>query len=362
MKKAEAKTIKRAIAISGGGPPVGIAIGALKALQEEDIKFDVLSGSCIGAWVSVCYALGGYEKAQLFESHNFLIDKIYQNFPVNAHIFQPDYPMLMKAFFDRLMSPDLYKYLWLPDLMQALYEYQKEVPPESNEDRSMYLTHWLMLNPVLRFMTDLQYNLALPGKSKLGGWNNKAVNKWMDFEALYNLPEFIYINAYNKTKQQLEVFVNRKDHPKYQPITADSLTAGSSIPNYAMPYPMNGDIYCEGAIVDTVNFKDLVENHPDLDEVWVIRILDRSQAPMPTTLIEAELQSTMLLFETIAEDDIKLFKYHLKEDGRDIKVIEMYVSHKEVNYHWNQSNYTAGIKAGYEGAKQTITKYKNNEL
>ena len=36
---------------------------------------------------------------------------------------------------------------------------------------------------------------------------------------------------------------------------------------------IDGTTYVEGATVDTVGFWDLLQNHPDLDEVWVCRIL-----------------------------------------------------------------------------------------
>ncbi len=32
---------------------------------------------------------------------------------------------------------------------------------------------------------------------------------------------------------------------------------------------IDGVTYCEGALVDTVNFESLLEEHPDLDEIWV---------------------------------------------------------------------------------------------
>jgi predicted acylesterase/phospholipase RssA len=37
------KKIKRAIALSGGGPVAGIEIGALKAFEESEINFDIYS-------------------------------------------------------------------------------------------------------------------------------------------------------------------------------------------------------------------------------------------------------------------------------------------------------------------------------
>ena len=47
--------MKRAITLAGGGPAAGLHIGALKRLDEADVKFDVWALSCIGAWVGLVY-------------------------------------------------------------------------------------------------------------------------------------------------------------------------------------------------------------------------------------------------------------------------------------------------------------------
>jgi predicted acylesterase/phospholipase RssA len=49
------KKKKRAIALAGGGPAAGLHIGALAALEEARIEFDVFALSCIGAWVGIVY-------------------------------------------------------------------------------------------------------------------------------------------------------------------------------------------------------------------------------------------------------------------------------------------------------------------
>lgn len=57
---------------------------------------------------------------------------------------------------------------------------------------------------------------------------------------------------------------------------------------------MNGDTYIEGALIDTVSFERLLYNHPDLDEVWVSRILDRKQI-RPANNLSALSQKTQNL-------------------------------------------------------------------
>ena len=47
---------KRALTLAGGGPAVGIGLGVLQALQRfPEIKFNVWSLSCVGAWLGCLY-------------------------------------------------------------------------------------------------------------------------------------------------------------------------------------------------------------------------------------------------------------------------------------------------------------------
>ena len=48
----------RGLCLSGGGIKAAAHIGALKALEEEKIKFDCVSGASSGSIVATMYALG----------------------------------------------------------------------------------------------------------------------------------------------------------------------------------------------------------------------------------------------------------------------------------------------------------------
>jgi predicted patatin/cPLA2 family phospholipase len=123
----------------------------------------------------------------------------------------------------------------------------------------------------------------------------------------------IYLNAFNLTQRKIDLFVNREDHPAYYPISLRVLKANSSILGYLENWEIDAHKYCEGAVADTVNFKNLVRNHPDLNEVWVINILDYKEIKPPKNQLEADLLAVELPFTTIAHDDIKLFAFHLRK-------------------------------------------------
>jgi hypothetical protein len=84
----EPRKKKRAIALAGGGPAAGLHIGALSALEERGVTFDVWSLSCIGAWVGVYYnQLKDQRRASqthaFFREHAFRDTASYRGFPVN---------------------------------------------------------------------------------------------------------------------------------------------------------------------------------------------------------------------------------------------------------------------------------------
>ena len=66
-----------ALALSGGGPAVGIEIGALKAFEEKGITFDIFSCACVGSWVGCLYnsLLPGSDRIKKVE--DFFFDKIF---------------------------------------------------------------------------------------------------------------------------------------------------------------------------------------------------------------------------------------------------------------------------------------------
>ena len=118
----------------------------------------------------------------------------------------------------------------------------------------------------------------------------------------------LYFNAYNLTDQRPELFINREDHPLYRPMTIQNLMACSALPYLLEPIEIDRKIYCERATVDTVNFRDRIDNHPDLDEIWVVRILAKNQIHPPKTLLDAFNNLVMLFASTTSEDSIALFR------------------------------------------------------
>ncbi len=352
---------KRALALAGGGPLVGIQIGALKALEEAGIEFDVFTCGCVGSWVGCLYNSMPPQQDRIgaiteFFRQIFVEDDVFSKYPVPVKTFLVDYQGDMQKTLELMMDPESYQDLFLPwRIGQYMWEMWNQ-PATSKEYFNYYLSKGISLNPWARYMMNMSYGLHKSGRTGLVH-NDDLVNQFIDFDALCQSEKLVYFNAYNLSKQQIELFVNRHNHPKFATGNAQYLMAGSSVLNYTANPEINGDKYCEGAVIDTVNFEHLMENHPDLDEVWVIKITDYKSIKPPQNLLDAELLAVMLPFTTIADDDIKLFKYHLKEQGDTTKVVEIGMRYDELNYHWSYANLDKGIEVGYQGAKATIADY-----
>jgi hypothetical protein len=146
-------------------------------------------------------------------------------------------------------------------------------------------------------------------------------------------------------------FFSNKNH-KYKPIGAASLCACSALPFLEATVEIDGDIYCEGTLIDTANFKTLLEDHPDLDEIWVIRVRDATRFFKPLNLHDAMGNLFQKFEAALAENDVKLFKYHVKHEGRwHGRIAEMHV-HSDVNLEWSHSNLDIGVREGQLAASE----------
>lgn len=358
------KPVKRAIALAGGGPAVGLSIGSLKRLHEEaDIKFDVWTLACIGAWLGIVWnqAEEGKELDTSIEFFRgiFRPDDVYDKFPIAA-AFAPDWMSCVQNAVTFALDPKSYQNLVVPDAIMAAYEeivrFASDPTQWTNSNfNTLILNQVLAVNPWTRFMTSLMYKSQTRGLSRIW-YKDSALLAKIKFENLYKPGKpALYHNAYNLTKDKLELFA--ANDSRYQRISGHTLCACSALPYIEEPVVIDGVTYCEGATVDTVNFEDLMRNHPDLDEVWVSRILDIKQVRKPDNLYDALNNLVMLFAATTSEDDVKLFKHHVAKHYPHVKVIDIPVAYN-VSYDWTYSNLDRSIVEGYEAADAVLRAYR----
>jgi predicted acylesterase/phospholipase RssA len=365
-----AKGIKRAITLAGGGPAAGLHIGVLKRLYEAEIEFDVWALSCIGAWVGLVYNQcdKGKEVQQtydFFRNGVFREDLSYSRFPINC-VFGPDWSGNARALAQFLMDPRTYENLWLPsDMIESARQTMRFFtdPRKWTEgDFNQWVLNQVMApNPFVRFLTSMMYLSNVNGLSRIY-YPDSAFLKAIDFERLRAPGKpFIFHNAFNLTKQELSLFCNKDTREwaerGYKPISAATLCACSALPFVESTVEIDGDIYCEGALVDTVNFQDLLEDHPDVDEIWVSRIVDRKQIRPPQNLTDGLSNLCQLFAATVGEDDVKLFEYHVQEEKKwHGTIVEIRVD-RNINFDWSHANLDDGVERGYLAADNAYKRY-----
>ena len=228
----------------------------------------------------------------------------------------------------------------------------------------------LAVNPTVRFLTAMLYKSKLNGLSRLYYPDSSFLNQ-IKFDEVRKRAPFIYYNAWNLSQQELVLFANQVkktslvprqsyDVTGYRPIDAASLCACSALPFIEQTVTIGEDIYCEGALIDTVNFQNLLVDHPDLEEIWISRIVDANQVLPPRNLHDALANLCELFCATVGEDNIEIFKCRLQHEDperwKKIKIIEIPVD-CTINFEWSHSNLEHGIKAGEAAAKRAYDYY-----
>src|SRR5580704_11198795 len=373
------RTKKRALTLAGGGPAVGIGLGVLAALEQfPELKFDVWSLSCVGAWLGCLYQVSPDRTKKLEYVSNLLEgffreDKVYDKFPCPT-VFLPDIPETIAAYTRCMVDPNSYSNLVLPSAIKQGYQdildyYLRPSKWSYGDFTHLMLNAMLAPNPAARFLMSMMYKSDVPGQNKLWFGSTYNLLKAFDMKLLErdDVP-VLYHNAFNVDAQKLQLFSNKDS--RYPKITTQTLCACSGLPYILSPVKIDGTTYVEGATIDTVGFWDLLQNHPDLDEVWVCRILDTHQIHPHHNLVEALNNLVMLFASTTSEDDVKLFKFHLEKINADraadaaknnrephlIDLIEFPVDY-HTTYEWTHRNLHASAKASQATARRTIEAY-----
>lgn len=147
----------------------------------------------------------------------------------------------------------------------------------------------------------------------------------------------------------------------YLPISAPSLCACSALPYIEQTVKIPNDDGCEyseGALIDTVSFRNLVEDHPDLDEIWVCRIVDYQQVRLQRNLHDSLGNLCQQFAAEVGQNDIALFKSHLRKSaGRVPRVVEIPLDVATmVDYRWDHENLKVGFNEGRKAVELLLAR------
>lgn len=389
----------RALALGGGGPAVGISIGFLRALdvwnqQMDDkpanhhrkIDFPVWVAGCVGAWLSCLYHLGqghnkGHQVGEVMRKF-FRPEAEYDLFPCPT-TFTPDLPELLASSLKFMLDPASYKNLVVPQsIIRAHHDlfdfYLRPSRWNPGDFANLMLNSVFAPNPASRLIMGLQYKAPLTGLNKLWFGPEYSVLQQYELSRLSELKTQLYFNSYNLSQHQQDIYSNHPGQPLAegrftQPITMPALCAASALPYVMQPLELQGRLHMEGAVIDSFCLENVQDLHPELNEIWISRIVDHEQVQPPRHLLDALNNLIMLYAGTTSLNDVRRFadRHHQEEvlyalneaqQGRSghqphwIEVIELPVW-SGAQYYWTHENFDACIQASEQACMQSLRDY-----
>lgn len=329
---------KKALLMGAGGPLGGLEAGALIALDEKGVKFDVISGACIGSILTLAYSspAGGRtprEALEFWVSETGVSDALYKLLPIDFKVFQKQAGAL-----NPLMDQ------WLRGMlaMNPFYSYA----PSSDLHRlysELYLLSLVSMMPSTVPFSNAMSRIA------------PVLEVLIDFDKLKHIDTDVYINAMDVSSKEIAIFDKHQITPKH-------VLAGSSLFYICPQTEIDGKIYGEGSYIDSLNFKGVLAKHEDIETLVVLNILNRKDLIRPARdLNDAYNLSIMLPFVTIAEDDIKLFE--AKHKGtRNLLKAQFNIPAADIpqTMDWSVSNFKRLRDIGYEAGLKLYA--ENKEL
>jgi NTE family protein len=324
----------------GGAPNLTLMSGALSALAEKKVKFDVVSTAGAGTFIGLLYAApkGASPLQALKNTIDISIsDWIYQFFPVNYKVYQK------------------------PGAAAQCYRNMLDSLPWAKA-----ITGLDDPSPMQRFFADwVQLVISSFSPSDLTPMSQGLcahmpfITDWVDFEKLRSVDFEFYINAYNITDRRMDIFSREE-------ITVEHYLACSSFPFLYPPKRMNGKLYFEGAAVDCLNYKSLVEKHPEVDTIVVFDVLGSDKLfREPRDLYDAWVLSIITPLVEIARDDTKIFdlKYNRGPDGKALRELlkvefDIPAEHLPRVLDWSYSNLNTLFDIGYQSGSKFYEKHR----
>jgi NTE family protein len=268
--------------LGGGAPNMALMAGAVAAFVDRNVVFDVVSASGAGSLAGLLWlAPKGQTPAEALRSvvTMSISDAIYQYSPVNYKVFQ---------------KPGTWADLWRSALEANPFV---AVKPQDYERSAPYAlwADWMALGSASLSPSGLigsSWGLCAP---------TPFIEHIIDFDKIRHITPHFYLNAYNVTKQVIDDFT--KDE-----ITPDHFRAALAFPFIYGPYRLNGNLYYEGAVVDCLNFKDLVEQHRGLETIVVFDVLGSDTLiRAPRNIYDSWVLSMIIPLVKTAEDNLDLF-------------------------------------------------------
>jgi NTE family protein len=264
---------KTALFLGGGAPNFTLMSGALLALHEKGIRFDIVSMAGAGAVVVLMYLVPKEmtPEQSLENTVNFgIADEIYRFFPVNY-----------KAFAKWGPNADAFNRYWfsLPMVQEAAHQLGKNRMEKLRGD-------FILMLGAMMCPSDLS-----PGATGLSE-HPAFIDSLIDFERLPKIRQNIELNAFRLRDRKVVDFTKKE-------ITPDHLRAALSFPFIYPPYKIGDEYYYEGAAFQCINPSRVPAK--EIDYFVVLQPMTANQIRAPHNLWDAYSQSVMMPVAALAQ-------------------------------------------------------------
>ncbi len=336
-----------ALVVGGGAPNLTLMAGAIAALDEAGVKFDVVSTAGAGMLIGLLYAAPkGISRSEALKNlvNSGVHDAIYRLLPVNFKVFHK--PGVLAQAYTRF---------WQSMAGQQAELWQR-LMGSSTPDTQRLVNDWTALMLACACPSDL-------GPASLGLCQPAPlIDEMVDFARLKDFAGEFYMSAYCIEAGRMEIF------PKEQ-VDIRHFQAAMAFPMIYAPFKLDGKTYLEGAAQDTLNFKGLYEHRagqPHIDTIVVFDVLGMKKLiAEPRNLYDAWVKSIIVPLVAIAEDDLKLFReVHKKKLRPEPKLLSVGFEDHIPSDHWpnvldwSYSNLELLYDVGYRAGKDFFEEHR----
>ncbi|MGA9841651.1 MAG: patatin-like phospholipase family protein [Nitrososphaeraceae archaeon] len=277
-EKQEQLPTETVLVLQGGGSLGAYECGVYKTLVKHKIKFDIVSGTSIGALNAAIIAAA--------HSHNDVENsvKALENFWLD----------IAETF---ILLPQQFSSLYFPDETRAILASSYSAICGNPK---AFFPRWI----VSGFFNYLQPFSLLPYPLFDITPLKKTLSRYVDFSKLGNQngPRLIVTSTNIQTSEPV-VFDS-----KYTNINADHVIASAGFPFYGIGWTQEDSRYLwDGALLSNTPLREVIDASPTSDKiVYLVNIFPHSQKELPQNMFEAWHRARDIIYTDKTDNTIRL--------------------------------------------------------
>lgn len=287
--------MKRGICFAGGGIKCASHIGAIKAFEEKNIKFDYISGTSSGSIITVLYALG-YKSDEMYE----IIKKYLRE------IKYIEFKKIIKLVFDLI----IFKQVKI-DGLNSGKKLEKTIEKICSEKN-------------VRKITDINKKILIPSVDLCDG-------KIYIFNSIKN--------RNYKSRDYIDTIIYDNDIEIWK-----AVRASCSYPGVFCPYKYKNSKLVDGGIRENVPWKEL--SQIGAEEVWCITFSKRIKKHCDKNIFNVISDSIGILCHELSTYELNGAENIINIEVQDIDLLD----NKRIDYLYEK---------GYLSARQFLQNYLN---